>query len=180
MSHCRIPFLLLIAVFSVPQTAFATVKIHINLSTQTMRVSSENADYVWPISSARSGYSTPRGYYRPQHLERMHYSHKYHMSPMPHSIFFRGGYAIHGTYSTAELGQPASHGCIRLAPQNAAMLYAMVQEQGGRISIEGSPPATRHWYAERRPRHSPAYAFAPYRSGYRGLRSWLKDPAGRD
>jgi hypothetical protein len=180
MGYCRNSFLWLIALFSVPQAASATVKIQINLSTQTMHVTSNGADYLWPISSARSGYSTPRGSYRPQHLERMHYSHKYHMSPMPYSIFFRGGYAIHGTYSTAELGQPASHGCIRLAPQNAAMLYAMVQEEGGRISIEGAPPAIRHYYAARHPRHPQAYAYAAYAGRYRGLRSWLKDPAGRN
>jgi len=60
------------------------------------------------------------------------------------------------------------------------MLYAMVQEEGGRISIEGSPPMARHWYAERHPRNSQAYAFAPYGTRYRGLRSWLKDPAGRN
>ncbi len=180
MGHCRLSFPLLIALVGVPQAALARVKIQINLSTQTMHVTSNDADFLWPISSARSGYSTPRGFYRPQHLERMHYSHKYHMSPMPYSIFFRGGYAIHGTYSTAELGRPASHGCIRLAPQNAAMLYAMVQEEGGGISIEGSPPAMRYYYAERRPRHQQAYAYAAYAGRYRGLRSWLKDPAGRN
>jgi hypothetical protein len=69
----------------------------------------------------------------------MHYSRKYHMSPMPHSIFFRGGYAIHGTYAVGALGRPASHGCVRLAPGNAAKLFAMVQKEGARISISGSP-----------------------------------------
>jgi hypothetical protein len=34
-------------------------------------------------------------------------------APMPHSIFFRGGYAIHGSYATGSLGRPASPGCIR-------------------------------------------------------------------
>jgi hypothetical protein len=34
----------------------------------------------------------------------MWYSRKYDMSPMPHSLFFRGGYAIHGTGSIRELG----------------------------------------------------------------------------
>lgn len=39
---------------------------------------------------------------------------------MPHSIFFHGGYAIHGSYEINRLGGPASHGCIRLHPANAA------------------------------------------------------------
>ena len=120
--------------------AQAKVDVRIDLASQTMRVTSLEGSYVFPISSARSGFVTPRGSYRPQRLERMHYSRKYHMSPMPHSIFFRGGYAIHGTNSVRELGRPASHGCIRLAPGHAAKLYAMVQAEGARISITGTPP----------------------------------------
>lgn len=81
------------------QSAQARVRIHVDLSSQTMHVSSASGDYVWPISSARSGFSTPRGTYGVQRLEAMHRSHKYHNSPMPHSIFFKGGYAIHGTYA---------------------------------------------------------------------------------
>ena len=51
---------------------------------------------------------------------------------MPHSIFFRGGYAIHGTGAVKNLGRPASHGCVRLAPKNAALLYSMAREVGPR------------------------------------------------
>ena len=63
-------------------------------------------------------------------LKRMHYSKKYDNAPMPNSIFFLGGYAIHATYYINQLGRPASHGCIRLHPQNAAKLYALVQKHG--------------------------------------------------
>jgi hypothetical protein len=70
----------------------------------------------------------------------MHYSRKYHMSPMPHSIFFNGGYAIHGTYETGFLGRPASHGCVRLAPGHAARLFEMVRQEGATITIVGAPP----------------------------------------
>jgi hypothetical protein len=130
----------LVALLALGATAHATVQIHIDLSRQRMQVTSSSGSYDWAVSTARSGYSTPRGSYAPTSLQRMHYSRKYHMSPMPHSIFFRGGYAIHGTYSTGALGRPASHGCVRLAPGNAAKLYSMVQAEGGRISISGSPP----------------------------------------
>ena len=37
------------------------------------------------------------------------------------------------------LGRPASHGCVRLAPSNAARLYALVERHGKgatRIVIE--------------------------------------------
>jgi L,D-transpeptidase catalytic domain len=138
-------------------TAHATVVIDINLSTQTMHVRGAGGSYDWAVSTARSGYSTPRGHYRPIGFQRMHYSHKYHMSPMPYSIFFRGGYAIHGTYSTAQLGSPVSHGCVRLAPGNAARLYSMVQAEGGSISITGAPPHGLYARAHRRS-HASDYA----------------------
>ncbi len=86
--------------------------------------------YSWAVSTARRGYRTPAGSYRPQRLYRSYFSKKYYNSPMPHSIFFRGGYAIHGTNYMGQLGRPASHGCIRLAPGNAATLYSLVQSYG--------------------------------------------------
>ena len=122
-----------------PFPAHAITNIHINLSTQTMHVRSSSGSYSWPVSTARAGYVTPRGSFSPKSLRRMHYSRRYDNSPMPHSIFFRGGYAIHGSYATGSLGRPASHGCVRLAPAHAAMLYRMVQTEGGRITISGSP-----------------------------------------
>ena len=50
---------------------------------------------------------------------------------MPHSIFFTpAGHAIHGSNATRRLGSPASHGCIRIAPANAAKLFALVSAEG--------------------------------------------------
>lgn len=109
------------------------VKVHIDISSQTMSVSVGGSHYAtWRVSTARTGYYTPRGAFRPYLLKKMHYSRKYDNSPMPHSIFFRGGYAIHGTNYVKSLGRPASHGCIRLAPGNAAKLYSLVRRHGMR------------------------------------------------
>jgi hypothetical protein len=138
--------------------AEARVNISIDLGSQTMHVSSASGDYVWPVSTARSGYVTPRGHYHATGLQRMHYSRKYDMSPMPHSIFFRGGYAIHGTYETAHLGRPASHGCVRLSPGNAARLYEMVKAEGADIQISGSPPRTAVYASHRTRRGRTVYA----------------------
>lgn len=179
--------------------ADALVHIDIDLSSQTMHVTSDEANYDWRVSTARSGYATPRGHYRPTHLLQMHYSHKYHMSPMPYSIFFNGGYAIHGTYSTAELGRPASHGCIRLARGNAARLFAMVKNEGARITISGAPPRTRFYALRRRKyatyarlhrwrgfpsayaarRGNRALAYAPARRAPVSVRVWQTNPAVR-
>jgi lipoprotein-anchoring transpeptidase ErfK/SrfK len=107
------------------------VEIHIDISNQMMRVEVNGWTYGrWKVSTARDGYYTPRGSWRPFLLKKMHYSRKYDNSPMPNSIFFLGGYAIHATYYVNQLGRPASHGCIRLHPQNAAKLYSLVQKHG--------------------------------------------------
>lgn len=111
--------------------AAGTVAVNVDLSAQTMRVSvGGRPTYVWKVSTARRGYRTPTGRFRPIRLERTWYSTIYHHSPMPYSIFFRGGYAIHGTYETRNLGRPVSHGCVRLDPNNAKTLFYLVQKNG--------------------------------------------------
>jgi len=86
--------------------------------------------HTWKVSTARRGYRTPVGQFRPQRLHRRWFSRKYNNSPMPYSVFFRGGYAIHGTNYVKRLGRPASHGCVRLHPSNAAQLFAMIKRYG--------------------------------------------------
>ncbi|MBL7733299.1 MAG: L,D-transpeptidase [Chitinophagaceae bacterium] len=51
---------------------------------------------------------------------------------MPYAVFISGGYAIHGTTpgNYAKLGTPASHGCIRLHPDNAKLFNALVKTVG--------------------------------------------------
>ena len=109
----------------------ATLVANIDVSSQTMTVSKYGQVlYRWSVSTARPGYFTPRGSYQPQWTARMWYSRKYDNSPMPYSVFFHGGFAIHGTGAVRNLGRPASHGCVRLHPANAATFYAMVKEAG--------------------------------------------------
>jgi lipoprotein-anchoring transpeptidase ErfK/SrfK len=109
----------------------STVVARVDLSSQTMYVSvAGEATYAWPVSTARRGYVTPTGSYRPTRLHRRWYSRKYDNAPMPYSVFFRGGYAIHGTTAIRSLGRPASHGCIRLHPKNAATLFSLINTYG--------------------------------------------------
>jgi len=111
--------------------ASAGVVARIDISNQTMTVSEDGSVlYSWSVSTARKGYRTPRGSFRPVRMHKMWYSRKYDWSPMPYSIFFHGGYAIHGTDAVGSLGQPASHGCIRLHPTNAQILYNLVRAHG--------------------------------------------------
>jgi lipoprotein-anchoring transpeptidase ErfK/SrfK len=154
-------FLLVLAITCIAATgASANVVITIDKSHQRMSVSVNGEDrYNWPISTARAGYNTPNGTYHPEHLAKRWFSHKYYGSPMPHAIFYDGGFAIHGSYETGRLGRAASHGCVRLHPEHAATLFALVQEEGlssTDIVITGSdPPAPR--YAQ------PRWPFYAYR-----------------
>ncbi len=110
-----------------------TVQVTIDISSQSMSVNVGGLPYGrWKVSTARSGYWTPRGSYRPTRLHKVYYSKKYDNAPMPNSVFFHGGYAIHGTNHIKRLGSPASHGCVRLAPGNAAKLFSLVQRHGFR------------------------------------------------
>ena len=114
----------------------SSIVARVDLSEQRMQVFVDGHQrYSWPVSTARRGYRTPVGTFRPQRLEVKWYSRKYHMSPMPHSIFFLGGYAIHGTNVVTRLGTPASHGCVRLHPSNAATLFSLVSQSRGSTKI---------------------------------------------
>src|SRR6185437_3988992 len=130
------------AVLGWQAAARATVRIHVDLSSQTLHATSaKGGDYDWPVSTGRPGYRTPTGAYRPQRMYVMTHSSEYENAPMPHAIFFTGGYAIHGSYETSRLGQPASHGCVRLAPADAAILYEMVKRASAIAGDRLSPPA---------------------------------------
>jgi hypothetical protein len=162
--------------------ARASVVVTIDKSQQMMSVAVDGAPrYTWPISTARAGYITPNGTYRPQFLARSWFSRRYYNSPMPYSIFFHGGYAIHGSYEISHLGGPASHGCVRLHPENAATLFALVQREGAshtRIVVTGA--SATHFVRARDPfqtrpfaeevQQSPRWrydAYDPYRDPYR-------------
>lgn len=112
-------------------TAPRNVTAHIDLSTQKMEVWVDGwRRYQWPVSTARRGYRTPVGTYRPYRMHRRYFSRKYDNAPMPYAIFFHKGYAIHGTQDLRRLGRPASHGCVRLHPENAATFFTLVSEVG--------------------------------------------------
>jgi lipoprotein-anchoring transpeptidase ErfK/SrfK len=90
---------------------------------------------VFKVSTARKGYVTPTGRYRAQWLSRYHRSRKYDWAPMPYSVFFHRGYAVHGTTDLKRLGRPASHGCVRLHPANAKTFFNLVKVSGKENTI---------------------------------------------
>ena len=122
--------LCLIACLAGVDRAGAEIVVVINKSKQRMTVVVDGIEqHVWRISTGLGG-GPKTGIYRPERLERKWFSRKYGMSPMPHSIFFHEGYAIHGTIYISRLGKRASHGCVRLHPTNAATLFNLVRSRG--------------------------------------------------
>jgi hypothetical protein len=134
------------------------------------------AKHTWPISSARQGYSTPTGTFQPSWMSKMWYSRQYDYAPMPNAIFFSRGTAIHATYATSMLGRPASHGCVRLAPRNAATLYSLVGRHGKamtKIVVHGTPklPPVAEWRQDERRQASARWRYGSppgYQPGYGG------------
>jgi L,D-transpeptidase catalytic domain len=149
--------------------AGAGVLITVDKAAQRMSVKVDGVQrYVWPVSTGKSGYFTPAGSFTPFRLEEDHYSKEWDEAPMPHSIFFtREGHAIHGSFDTKRLGSPASHGCVRLAPQNAATLFALVKSEGlanTKVVLAGQEPPAAPLVAKRNePRGNTGTASAPLR-----------------
>lgn len=122
--------LLTTAGFTTPN-ACGSVLARIDLSDQRMEVLVDGQlRHQWPVSTGRGSYRTPTGTWQPTRMHTMWYSQRYDNAPMPHAIFFYGGYAVHGTTEISRLGTPASHGCVRLHPDNARTLFYLVREQG--------------------------------------------------
>ena len=132
--------------------AGSVVLININKTKQQMMVFLDGVEkYDWPVSTGRPGYSTPSGTYTATSMNEIWYSKQWDNSPMPHSIFFiKDGHAIHGSYEVKNLGKPASHGCVRISPANAATLYALVKENGlesTKVVLTGVTPGGEFKYA---------------------------------
>ncbi len=129
-----LPCLFAAMLFSVSMATHADaarIVAKIDISSQTMKVYRNGSlMHSWRVSTGRKGYRTPTGNFRPRWLKRMHYSSKYNNSPMPYSVFFYKGYAIHGTNYIRRLGRPASHGCVRLHPRHAARLFRLIRANG--------------------------------------------------
>lgn len=103
----------------------------IDLSNQTMRVYVGDAlAHEFTVSTGKKGYDTPTGRYQVQWIHPKWRSRTYNLAPMPWSVFFHGGYAVHGTTDLRRLGGPASHGCVRLDPKNAKTFYKLVDRLG--------------------------------------------------
>jgi len=159
-------FACVLAAVSAASPARASVVITIDKSTQQMTVAVDGAvRWHWRVSTGRNGYDTPSGSFRAFRMEADHYSKEWDDAPMPHSIFFtKSGHAIHGYLDTRNIGVPASHGCVRLHPSNAAQLYALVAKEGvlnTTVVLRGDTALARRNAPTTRPASTVAAAPAP-------------------
>ncbi|MCJ8148730.1 L,D-transpeptidase [Shinella sp. H4-D48] len=121
----------LLVLFQTETVLAANLVAQVNLSSQTMTVTQNGVvKHRWRVSTGRKGYTTPTGSWSAKWASRNHRSRKYNNAPMPYAIFFKGGYAVHATYETRRLGRPASHGCVRLSPNDAATFYQLANRHG--------------------------------------------------
>jgi hypothetical protein len=146
MYLARLVLLAAAIVLAPAASASAAILVAINKSDQKMTISVDGEQrYVWPVSTGRPGYDTPNGAYSALWMDRDHYSREWDDAPMPYSIFFtKKGHAIHGTHHRS-LGQPVSHGCVRLSVKNAATLWALVKQHGRvntTVVLTGETPDT--------------------------------------
>jgi lipoprotein-anchoring transpeptidase ErfK/SrfK len=114
-----------------PKPQPSSIVARVDLSGQLMTVYVDNAlVHTFPVSTGRGRYRTPTGRWNAAWLSPKHRSRKYNNAPMPWSVFFYNGYAVHGTTEIKSLGQPSSHGCVRLHPDNAKTFYTLVKNIG--------------------------------------------------
>jgi hypothetical protein len=115
---------------SAMRPAAADILINVSKASQRMSVLVDGtAKYNWLVSTGSKRHTTPSGAYKPTWMAKKWRSRQYRNAPMPHSIFFHNGYAIHGTTEIKRLGKIASHGCVRLHPDNAAKLFSLVAKE---------------------------------------------------
>ena len=126
-----------------PPKPAITLRASADLTRQTLTVITNGRTVgTWAISSGVEDHATPRGVFQPEWTAKLWLSRTYDNAPMPNAVFFKDGAAIHATQATGALGHAASHGCVRLAPQNAETFYKLVQHHGlahVRISVTGTP-----------------------------------------
>src|ERR1700719_1611112 len=141
------PASLIAAALALPcaSAAFANIDIAIDKNTQQMSVAVDGAPrYTCTGSRRRPGYDTPNGTFKVNRMDANHFSQEWDNAPMPHTMFFdMRGHAIHGFSDVAHLGLAVSHGCVRLAPANATVLFNLVKTEGmanTSVTITGRTP----------------------------------------
>ena len=93
----------------------------------------------WDVSTGTAGHGTPNLDKHPNgRIYEKYSSTKYPggdykgLGNMPYAVFISGGIALHGTPkgNWKKLGRKASHGCVRMHPDNGLMVNRLVRKYG--------------------------------------------------
>lgn len=117
--------------------------IDVNVTKQTLvAYEGTKAVYTTLVSSGEAGLgdpettkSTKRGIYR-IHTKYLSITmdsdvvgEAFELRDVPYVQYFESGYALHGAYWHDVFGQPKSHGCVNLAPEDARRLFFWTEPQ---------------------------------------------------
>jgi len=105
--------------------------IHVDLAEQTLvAYEGDRPVYATVISSGKEGYEPPTGLFEVQQKyisTTMNATDPidgfYEVEEVPWTLYYDGGYALHGAYWHTDFGKVRSHGCTNLAPVDARWLY---------------------------------------------------------
>jgi hypothetical protein len=105
--------------------------IHVDLSEQALvAYEGDKAVYATVISSGKEGYEPPTGLFEVQQKyisTTMNATDPidgfYEVEEVPWTLYYHGGYALHGAYWHTDFGKVRSHGCTNVAPVDARWLY---------------------------------------------------------
>lgn len=140
--------------------------LEVNLAKQTLlAVDGEVPTYATLVSTGAGGmaedveknpYVTPRGIFRvhTKHvastMDSKQPEAEFELRDVPYIQYFKDGYALHAAYWHDQFGIPRSHGCINLAPLDAARLFAFTKPEvppgwhGAMLPLRGSVVWVHH------------------------------------
>lgn len=121
------------------ENAGSNKRIYIDLTNQKLTAhEGETVVYEFPVSSGKPWWPTPTGDFRiwiKLRYTRMTGGSKeggdyYSVPNVPYTMYFYNdkipkyrGYGVHGAYWHNNFGNPMSHGCVNLRPEDAEKLY---------------------------------------------------------
>lgn len=157
-------YTVLVAIVFAGRAAAADIAIEIDLTAQKAYLFHDGARiYSTPISTGRAGYRTRTGDFKVVEKDEDHLSSlygkivdssgrtiegsadrgmavpeggKFIAAPMHHFLRFDGAVGMHAGHLP---GYPASHGCVRLPPEKAALFYN-IAEVGTPVKVHGTTP----------------------------------------
>jgi lipoprotein-anchoring transpeptidase ErfK/SrfK len=132
----------------------APMRIEVSLSARELRVIEDGKTvHTYGIAVGRPSHPTPTGSFRTGDIiwnpgwnppptdwakDKEPQSPDSPLNPMVGvKIYFRAPYYfIHGTNDPGSIGEAASHGCIRMNPEDAESLARQIEHAGGSVPLE--------------------------------------------